>query len=135
MNIFEQATREKLRFPSSKGVLQVEDLWDVPLLSRDNFNLNQIAKTVNATLKDAGQENFVPSATKPTAEDKRAALRLEIVKYVIGVKVEEQETARAKADKAAKREKLVELLGKRQDEELEKLTPEEIRAKLAELED
>ena len=28
-NLFEMATRSKLRFPSTKGELSVEDLWDL----------------------------------------------------------------------------------------------------------
>ena len=37
MNIFEYATRAKLRFASSRGDLTVEQLWDVPLRSTDGF--------------------------------------------------------------------------------------------------
>ena len=33
-NIFEYATRSKLRFQSSHGVLTVEQLWEVPLRSK-----------------------------------------------------------------------------------------------------
>jgi hypothetical protein len=33
MNIFEQATRAKIRFSTPVGMLSVEDLWDLPLTS------------------------------------------------------------------------------------------------------
>ena len=41
MNIFEQATRAKIRYHSPNGLIGVEDLWDLPLTS-----LNSVA---NAT--------------------------------------------------------------------------------------
>jgi hypothetical protein len=34
MNIFEQASRLRLRFESSKGQLIVEDLWELPPVFR-----------------------------------------------------------------------------------------------------
>ena len=135
MNIFEQATRQKLRFPTARGLVATEDLWDIPLLSKDGFNLNSIAKDVNSRVKIAGEENFVPTAVKPTAEAKREELRLEVIKHVIGVKVEEQNAAKKKAERAAEREKLVELLAKKQDAQLEGLSADEIRQRLAALED
>jgi vacuolar-type H+-ATPase subunit B/Vma2 len=115
--------------------VMTEDLWDIPLLSKDGFNLNSIAKHVNAVAKAAGEENFVPTTVQPTAEDKRNTLRLEVIKYVIGIKVEEQDLAKKKAEKAAQRDKLVELLGRKQDAALEQLTPEQIREELAKLGD
>lgn len=39
MNMFEFATRSKLRFTSARGELTAEQLWDVPLRSRDDFSL------------------------------------------------------------------------------------------------
>jgi hypothetical protein len=51
MNIFEQATRRAIRFESAKGDLSVEQLWDLPLQSRNQFDLDTVAKTVNRQLK------------------------------------------------------------------------------------
>lgn len=130
MNIFEQASRQKLRFTTARGVIATEDLWDLPLLSRDSFNLNELAKAVHRAVKSTEDEDFVPSAKRPSAEAKRQELRLEILKHVIAVKVEEQDAAKARAEKAAKKEKLIELLGRKQDAALEQLTPEQIRAEL-----
>ena len=53
MNIFEYAARSKIRFQSTKGELTVEQLWDVPLRSRDDFNLNAVAKAAGVNGQDA----------------------------------------------------------------------------------
>lgn len=41
-NIFEQAVRQKLRFQTVRGLLTVEQLWDLPL-DKGEVNLYQIA--------------------------------------------------------------------------------------------
>ena len=52
MNIFEMATRKKIRFNSPQGDLSTEDLWDLPLSSKVNgkANLDDIAKDLHRLL-------------------------------------------------------------------------------------
>ena len=64
-NLFMQATREKFRFESSKGDLSVEQLWDLPLTSRTGFDLDTVAKAVNADLKASNEESFVNASNNP----------------------------------------------------------------------
>lgn len=87
-NIFEYATRTKLRFASTKGELTLEQLWDVPLRSRDDFNLNAVAKAANKAWKDISEESFVETAKTP--EHTRRETALEVVKYVIDTKLAEE---------------------------------------------
>ncbi len=139
MNIFEQATKQSLRFPSDRGDLTTEQLWQLPLTaSRNDFDLDTVAKTVNNQLKTLAEESFVATSTnpiKPVLE-----LKLEILKHIIAVKMQaaadakdRAADAKDRAAKAEKRHKLVELLGKKQDAALESLTTAEIEAQLAEL--
>ena len=82
--LFENATREKVRFETSRGVISVEDVWDLPLQSKNGFDLDSIAKDVNRQLKASGEESFV----KPTtAGDSVLELKLEIIKHIIKVKL------------------------------------------------
>ena len=60
---------------------------------------------------------------------------LEIVKHVIAVKIDERKRADAAADRADKRRKLIEALANKQDDAIRNLSEDEIRAKLAELDD
>lgn len=64
-----------------------------------------------------------------------AGSSLEIVKHVIAVKIDERKRADAAADRADKRRKLIEALANKQDDAIRNLSEDEIRAKLAELDD
>jgi hypothetical protein len=128
MNIFEQATRRAIRFESAKGDLSVEQLWDLPLQSRNQFDLDTIAKTVNRQLNAVTEESFVSVRENPAKET--LSLKLELVKHTISVKLQEAEEARNRANKASEKEKLLRLLDEKQNEALRALTPEEIQERL-----
>ena len=128
MNIFEQATRRAIRFESAKGDLSAEQLWDLPLQSRNQFDLDTVAKTVNRQLNAVTEESFVSVRENPAKET--LSLKLEIVKHIISVKLQEAEEARNRANKASEKEKLLRLLDEKQNEALRALTPEEIQERL-----
>lgn len=132
-NIFEFATRNKLRFASSRGELSLEQLWDVPLRSKDGFDLNAVAKTVNKALKEATEESFVE--TSRTALHVKLETSLEIVKRVIEVKVSEEEAAKKRAENKADKEKLLAILAEKQDGKLSALSENELKKRIAALGD
>ena len=126
MNNFEQASRLKLRFTTTKGQLSVEDLWELSLDSLDT-----IAKAVNRQLKASEEESFVKTRTKTDTE---STLRLDILKRVIEVKLQESEEKKNKAEKAAQLSLLRELKANKALQELQSLTSAEIDARIAALE-
>src|ERR1700687_3194771 len=95
-SIFEYASRNKLRFASARGELTLEQLWDVPLRSREGFDLNAVAKAASMAWKDISEESFVETAKTP--EHTRRETALEVVKYVIETKLFEEELAKKRAD-------------------------------------
>lgn len=131
-NIFEYITRNKLRFVSARGELSVEQLWDVPLRSRDEFNLNAVAKSANAALKAATEESFVETAR--TEAHVRLEVMLEVVKHVIGVKLADEADAKKKADNKIEKEKLLAILAEKQAGKLSELSEKEIQKRIAALE-
>lgn len=134
MNLFEYATRNKLRFSSSKGDLTVEQLWDAPLRSsRDDFNLNQIAKTANKALKAATEESFVET-TRKTVEETRLEMVMETIKYVIETKMAEEQQAAANAARREEKQKLLQILAEKQDNQLSELSVRELKNRIAALE-
>lgn len=82
MDMFESAARGKYRFPF-KGQVTVEDLWD--LSPKD---LDSIFKTLNAQSKKANEESLLASKS---ATDVVLDTKIEIVRYIVGVKLAEAE--------------------------------------------
>lgn len=132
-NIFEYATRSKLRFASTRGELTAEQLWDVPLRARDDFNLNMIAKAANKALKDISEESFVE--TRKTAEHTRREVALEVVKHVIEVKLAEEKAAETRAERKQEKEKLLAILAEKQAGKLSELSEKELQKRIAALGD
>lgn len=131
-NLFEYATRNKLRFASTKGELSAEQLWDVPLRSSDGFNLDAIAKSANKTFKDATEESFVATTRTPAAT--RLEMTLEVVKRVIEVKLADEALAQKRAENKKEREKLLEILAEKQAGKLSELSEKELQKRIAALE-
>ena len=131
-NLFLQATREKFRFESSKGDLSVEQLWDLPLTSRTGFDLDTVAKAVNVDLKASNEESFVNASNNPAVS--RLQAKLEVVKAIIEVKLAQAEATKKRAEKVAERQRLMEVLHSKKDQELQGLSVEEIERRLAQLE-
>jgi hypothetical protein len=129
VNIFELASKQKLRFDSNKGPLTVEQLWELPLTSRDNFNLDAVAQLANAGLQAASAESFV--ATKINPAKASYELKLELVKYVIADKIAAAQKAEARQAKTDERRKLYALLDEKKDAEMGALSKEEILKRLA----
>lgn len=130
-NLFEYATCNKLRFASSRGELTVEQLWDVPLRSRDDFNLNAVAKAASKALKEIAEENFVE--TTKTPDHTRREATLATIQYVIEVKLGEEEAAKKRADNKLEKEKLLKILAEKQEGKLSELTERELQKRIAAL--
>ena len=123
-NMFEVATRTKMRFPF-KGMISVEDLWDLSVQ-----NLDKVFKTLNSQRKEAQEESLL---NVKSSEDEVLDTQIGIVKYIVGVKLEEQ-AARAKAsENKEKKQKIMALMEKKDDEEMENMSREELQKLLEEL--
>lgn len=129
-NMYKEATKLKLRFVSLKGDLKVEDLWELPLTSRSNFDLDSIAKTVKRELDQSSQESFV---TTNTPANHSIQLKMDIVKDIISDKIAERDKKAKAAENKVKRDQLTELLHQKQTDALSALTPEEIQKRIDEL--
>lgn len=124
-NMFEVATRTKMRFPF-KGMISVEDLWDLSVQ-----NLDKVFKILNSQRKEAQEESLL---NVRSSEDEVLDTQIEIVKYIVNVKLEEQ-AARVKAtENKEKKQKIMALMAKKDDEEMENMSREELQKLLDELE-
>lgn len=123
----EYALRKHLRWPTSRGVITVEELWDLPLSSKTNVDLDNVAKTVNKELKESAEESFVtPSSTKNT----ELQVKLDIVKYVIKTKLDDNAKALESAKKKARKELLLQARENKQQQDLMNMSLDQIDKEL-----
>lgn len=124
-NIFEQATKQKLRFSSRRGSVTTEDLWDMSL-----EDLDEIAKALNKKVKESSEESFIK---KQSTTDKKLSLQLEIMVSIINTKLAEQERRKSAAERKAKRDKILALIAEKQDGALAKKSITSLQAELDKL--
>ncbi len=127
MNIFEKASRLKLRFEVEKGNVNTEDLWDMPLLP----TLDNIAKDLNQQCEQSVAESFVMQNEK--SDDTLEFLKFSIVKYIIRIKLQEKAMAEDEAAKKIKKEKILSILAKKEDIALEENSIDDLRKMLDDL--
>ena len=119
-NLFEIATRNRYRF-TYKGVMTVEDLWDLNVEALD---------AIFKALKTADEDSLL--AVK-SAEDTELANKIELVKYIVSVKLAESEARVNAAEKKAQRDKIMKIVAKKKDKELEDMDVDQLMKKLEEL--
>ena len=123
-NLFEIATRNRYRF-NYKGVMTVEDLWSLRV-----EDLDAIFKMLNRQKKTADDDSLL--ATK-SAEDQDLANKIDIVRYIVSVKLAEAAERVSAAEKKAQRDKIMEIVAKKKDKALEDMGIEDLMKKLKEL--
>lgn len=126
-NIFEIASRRKFRFSFTKGEITTEQLWDLSLT-----DLDAVAKLVNANLKAVTEDSFV-KVTNNSAAQRLLETKLDVLKHIIAVKLDEVEQRQAVSARAAKRATLLEALAAREAQELSQASKDDLLKQLAEL--
>ena len=119
---FEQASRFKLRYQTTKGLVSTEDLWDLTLVQ-----LNEVAKVLSKQVKEAGEESFIE--VKSSVNEK-LELTFEIVKYVIQVKLAEKAEKELALEKSSKRQQIMELINQKKNEQLSQMNVEDLEKML-----
>jgi len=124
--LFEMATRSKLRFPSTKGELSVEDLWDL-----SDKDLDVVYKNLKDQEVKSSEESLLDDANV----DPKLTAAIGIVKYIFITKRNERLTEKERINKKLTQRKYIDALSKKQDEAIEKMSEAELRAMIDSLED
>lgn len=125
-NIFEYATRNKVRF-SFRGLISVEDLWDLSLT-----NLDAIYKDLKKQTKQSEEESLLNIKNQ---EDELLNVQIEIVKYIVSVKLAEKEAREKASAKKAQKQKIMSIIAAKQDEALQNSSIDDLQKMLDELGD
>lgn len=122
--MFELATRNKMRF-SFKGLISVEDLWD---LSAENLDI--IFKALNSKVKQSKEESLLNTKSQ---EDKLLDTQIEIIKYIVNVKLEEEQLKLQTKQQKEQKQKILSILSAKQDEDLQNKSVDELQKMLGDL--
>lgn len=125
-NLFEMATRSKLRFPSTKGELSVEDLWDL-----SDKDLDVVYKNLKDQEVKSSEESLLDDANV----DPKLTAAIGIVRYIFITKRKEKLAEKERINKKLKQKKYIDALSKKQDEAIEKMSEAELRAMIDSFED
>jgi hypothetical protein len=123
-NIFERATRSRVRFPY-KGSISVEDLWDLGVQ-----DLDKIFKVLSKSLKASEGESLLGTKNKADTE---LDLQISIVRRIVEVKLAEMAAREAEREKKQKKQKILEIVAAKQDEALKSLSVEDLTKMLNDL--
>ena len=122
-NKFEIASEKKYRFPF-RGLVTTEDLFDL-----NKSQLNSIYQLLNESVKT----KEVTLLSTETNEEKDLLTKIEIVKYIFNKKVEKENAVLQEKEVAAKKQKIMEIISKKQDANLENTTVEDLQKMFNEL--
>lgn len=125
MNIFEFAVRNKVRFPF-KGLISVEDLYDLSL-----ENLDKVYKALNTQVKQQEEESLLTTKSK---EDVVLDTQIKIVKHIFETKTKEKEDRLQAAAKKEQKQKIMAIIGRKEDEALQNSSLDDLKKMLEDLE-
>ena len=126
MNIFEQASRLKLRFSTTRGFLTTEQLWELSLT-----DLNKLYINVNEEVSVTSTKGLIKDSETKT--DKENNLRLELIEHIYTVIKEEKEAKEQRLALQSQKARLQQLIQTKKDEALTNLPVEELEKQLKEL--
>lgn len=126
--LLEIAVRENLTFKTPAGELLPQDLFHLPLISSkaNTASLDSLALALDEQLNAATGKvvSFVKPA--PTGKIDYTEVKFNIVKAILDEKIAARDAAAAAAVKAANRQKIMALLEKKNDQDLESMSREDL---------
>ena len=117
-----QASRMKLRFQTSKGLLSSEELWDLSIA-----DLDTLAVSLEKEYEKSDGKSFV---RRKTEKDRTAKLRFDIVLDILQTKMEDNDAARNAADDKEHNEKILGMIAKKKEDSLSSMSVAELEALL-----
>lgn len=119
---YKKASRLKLRFLTSKGLLTIEQLWGLTLTELKTLIIN-LHKDVKKTPDE--ELSFLENEV---SEDSEEQLRFDIAVDVYKTKQQEVKDSREEAEKRAYNRHIDELIAEKQEAELKNKSIEELQA-------
>lgn len=118
MKNYKLITRLKLRFPTPKGNLSVEQLWDLSL-----EELDKVVVSLEENYNKSSKKSYIVKASEKDAETK---LMFDVALDILQTKMEEKDEQRRSYEIKKHNKKILELIDKKKDEELSNLSIDDL---------
>lgn len=116
--MYKEASKQKLRVQTKRGLLSIEQLWDLSLTE-----LDALAVTLEEEYKDSKGKSFLDTKSK---KDKNIKLQFDIVLDILNTKVEDKEANQKATETKEHNQKILGIIKKKQDTELAEKSIEEL---------
>jgi hypothetical protein len=125
--MYKKALSLKIRFQTTKGLLTIEDLFDLNMSQLSNVIRNLKTK-INKITKDDDELAFLGNTESKV--DEELTLQYEIAKDIYLDKKSEKEKLKGAKEEKVRKEKIMGLIAEKEDQELKDLSVEELRKML-----
>jgi Cdc6-like AAA superfamily ATPase len=133
-DLFEKASRLKLRFASAVGPLSVEQLWELPITTKakNAADLASIARVLNQALK-ANSDDDLPFLSTSKKADSDTQLAFDIVRHIVETKQAEAAKAVETTANREKKQQILAMIAAKELEEVGSKSLDDLRKLAAEL--
>lgn len=130
-NIFEIASRMKLRFLCGPSLIDTEDVWDLSLEKLDKMYRDEAER--EETLSKKGNGLLETASTEDDEILAKTHLRMDIIKRIFNVKKAEKDQRAAEERNKQRKKELMDILAEKEEGELRGKSKEEIMKMIEEL--
>lgn len=126
--MFEMASQFKFRYPY-KGMITTEDLWDLT-----PAQLDTVYKSLNKELQVTEEDSLLrTSSADDGVKANNLRNKIEIVKYIFNHKRQAAELVRMATERSAKKQRILDILARKQENALENMSEDELKKILDDL--
>ena len=129
MEIYKKASRLGLKVMTSKGFLTVTQLWGLKLIDLEECIKSQY-EIIKKNSKNIEELDFLKKESNKTDEDDFDDLKYEILKDIYLTKKSEIESDQENKKKKEYNQKILEIISRKEEKELEDLSIEDLKKKL-----
>jgi hypothetical protein len=122
---FKEASKQKLRFSTSKGMLSSEQLWDLTLT-----DLNTCIRNQKKVLRKADGDDDLSFLDEDSKVDPVEQIKFDVLKEVYMTKKKDNEDLRSAKEKKEHNQKILKIIADKKDKSLEGKSIEELEAML-----
>ena len=136
--LFVEATKNHWRFQGTGIIASVEDLWELSTAKIDDIarNIDSEIKEINAhpmSLSESVNHGKIgDELSESDARRRDLSNKMDILRFILETRREEAEKFAAESEKAARKNRILELSAKKEDQKFDDMSVEDLRALLDE---